>query len=254
METRYVKCLSNAFTGYTKGKIYLVKNGCVISDNGKFQGCVFPGFGFYLSSEEEYNFQEGIIKKNNITNEQKLQELKQQMAALEEAIKKESEIKVGDYLVITKKPTAWNSRDDGEYPLNLSFPVTIKVEKLGGGNNGDEVMYDGRYGWDLSTIKRNNIWRRASKEETEKYEASKKECIYTLSSGYKVRITKDGIYDMDTKLYKVSDGKKLTKLMSGENLSGRNIVLIDATYKIGCQTVTLKELQEIIKIAEELQK
>lgn len=80
--------------------------------------------------------------------------------------------KKGDWITVEKKPESWSSRLNENSPLDLVFPVTLKVREidLAKYNNPFREKKDthtyisasaGGYGWALT----NSNWRYATKEE-----------------------------------------------------------------------------------------
>jgi len=72
--------------------------------------------------------------------------------------------KVGDVVEILEQPRRWASFLNNNNPLQIDFPITFTIEKLAIG--GDYVaMSGGDYGWDLSTLVKDNIIKIAKNTE-----------------------------------------------------------------------------------------
>lgn len=247
METKYairttdLEAAEKVYDYLRAKKVNVSPNG--IEEIGRYQ-CSDGGWGMGRNSWIiEGNYTE-ITDKEYIDkfidmkteNEIKLEELKKQMAALEEAIKKGSEIKVGDWVITTTTISRlYNKYEAGE----IFQAVAVK---------DGYVYYTDAHSVTLDRV------RKATREEIERYKASKREAKYILSSGYGVEVFHD-VVRRGNYAVEIAHLKKLTPTTGRINTF--EVKLLDAKWHIGCSEgpdFTLKELQEIIKIAEGLEK
>lgn len=65
---------------------------------------------------------------------------------------KYTDLKIGDTITILSKPRMWNSHLCNNSPMDITFPYTGIVYKVGA-KNWPEAAHIGDYGWSLDYIK-----------------------------------------------------------------------------------------------------
>jgi len=107
---------------------------------------------------------------------------------------------VDNWITLTKAPRYWSSRFNNNSPLQLSYPITVKIVKV-----DKENWTDGFYGFDIDTSK--EVARTATKEEIAKVTARPE------INGYKAEII-NGKIQFGCQSFTKDDLKFLTKLIS----------------------------------------
>jgi len=104
------------------------------------------------------------IAKNHIyqLNDKKAMECVRKIASLSmEAMesfdtpKREHYYKIGDEIIITKKPNLWSSDLNQNCPFNIDYPIKIQIKQLSeyhSNHINTIAMTCGDYGWDLTSL------------------------------------------------------------------------------------------------------